>query len=97
MVAQLCSVGGWGQLDCTYKVASQPLILNSNPYDLPINIQKLIYVSARSHQKLLGPMVNNQWFPCAEYGRLTDDNFLAFVEQFAQDSVGIAMSMRSKG
>ena len=34
MVAQLCSVWGWGQLDCTYKVASQPLILNSNPYDM---------------------------------------------------------------
>ena len=32
MVARLCSVGGWGQLDCTYKVWAQPLIPNSNRY-----------------------------------------------------------------
>ena len=58
--------------------------------DLPINIQKLIDISAGSYEKLLRPMVGftsfpRVGFPWAEDGRLTDDNFLAFVEQFAQD------------
>ena len=49
MVARLCSAGGWGQLDCTYKIWAQPLTPNSAPYP---NRSKLLNLDRNGNDRL---------------------------------------------